>query len=126
MEEYIYKEECFKIIGCAMEVHKELGSGFLESVYQEALHYEFEQNAILYKEFPTLEIFYKNIVFSKKYIPDFVCFDKIIVELKVAKSISDEHYAQVLNYLKATKLKLGLILNFGCSSLEFKRVILSK
>ena len=109
-----------------MEVHKVLGYGFLESVYQEALHYEFKQTSILFQEFPALEIFYKNIVFSKKYIPDFICFDKIIVELKVAKSINDEHYAQVLNYLKATKLKLGLIFNFGCSSLEFKRVILSK
>jgi len=122
----LFENETHNIIGACMQVHQKLGCGFLESVYQEALHYEFEQNAILYKEFPTLEIFYKNIVFSKKYIPDFVCFDKIIVELKVSKSISDEHYAQVLNYLKATKLKLGLILNFGCSSLEFKRVILSK
>lgn len=126
MEDYIYKEECYKIIGCAMEVHKELGNGFLESVYQEALNYEFKQASILFWEFPSLDIFYKNIVFTKKYIPDFICFDKIIVELKAAKCISDEHYAQVLNYLKATKLKLGLILNFGSTSLEYKRVILSK
>jgi GxxExxY protein len=123
-EEYIYKEECFRIIGCAMEVHKQLGNGFLEAVYQEALHYEFLKNSIPFQELKPLEIQYKDIVLEKMYIADFVCYDQIILELKVAKSLCDEHYSQVLNYLNATKLKLGLLINFGAKSLQYKRIIL--
>jgi len=123
-EEYIYKEECFKIIGCAMEVHKQLGNGFLEAVYQEALHYEFLKNSVPFQEFKPLEIHYKDIVLEKLYIADFICYDQIIIELKVAKNLCDEHYSQVLNYLNATKLKLGLLINFGAQSLQYKRIIL--
>ena len=123
-EGYIYKEECYKIIGCAMEAHKELGNGFLEAVYQEALRYEFIKNSIPFEEYVPLKIRYKEVIFDKKYIADFVCYDKIIVELKVAQNICDEHYSQVLNYLNATNMKLGLILNFGSPSLQYKRVIL--
>lgn len=123
-EEYIYKEECFRIIGCAMEVHKQLGNGFLEAVYQEALHYEFLKSSIPFQELKPLEIHYKDIVLEKLYIADFICYDDIIIELKVAKNICDEHYSQVLNYLNATKLKLGLLINFGAKSLQYKRIIL--
>jgi GxxExxY protein len=123
-EEYIFKEECYKIIGCAMEVHKQLGNGFLEAVYEEALRYEFKKNNIPFEEQKLLEIYYKDIVFEKKYIADFLCYDKIIVELKVAENISDEHYSQVLNYLNVTKLNMGLILNFGNKSLQYKRIII--
>jgi GxxExxY protein len=123
-EEYIYKEECFKIIGCAMEVHKQLGNGFLEAVYQEALHYEFLKNDIPFQELKPIEIHYKDIVLEKNYIADFICYDLIIIELKVAKNLCEEHYSQVLNYLNATKLKLGLLLNFGSPSLQYKRIIL--
>ena len=123
-EEYIYKEECFKIIGCAMEVHNQLGNGFLEAVYQEALHYEFLKNNVPFHEQKPLEIHYKDIVLEKMYIADFICYDNIIIELKVSKNICDEHYSQVLNYLNATKLKLGLLINFGSPSLQYKRIIL--
>jgi GxxExxY protein len=123
-EEYLYKEECYKIIGCAMEVHKQLGNGFLEAVYQEALHYEFLKNSVPFYEQKPLEIHYKDIVLEKLYISDFICYDQIIIEIKVAKNLCDEHYSQVLNYLNATKLKLGLLINFGSPSLQYKRVIL--
>lgn len=123
-EEYIYKEECYKIIGCALEVHKQLGNGFLEAVYQEALNYEFLKNNIPFQELKPLEIHYKDTVLNKQYIADFICYDRIIIELKVTKNLCDEHYSQVLNYLNASKLKLGLLINFGSPSLQYKRVII--
>ncbi len=123
-EEYIYKEECYNIIGCAMEVHKQLGNGFLEAVYQEALHYEFLKNNIPFQELKLLDVHYKDTVLKKQYIADFICYDRIIIELKVAKNLCDEHYSQVLNYLNITKLNLGLLINFGGTSLQYKRIIL--
>ncbi len=123
-EEYIYKEECYNIIGCAMEVHKQLGNGFLEAVYQEALHYEFLKNNIPFQELKLLDVHYKDTVLKKQYIADFICYDRIIIELKVAKNLCDEHYSQVLNYLYVTKLNLGLLINFGGTSLQYKRIIL--
>lgn len=123
-EEYIYKEECYNIIGCAMEVHKQLGNGFLEAVYQEALHYEFLKNNIPFQELKLLDVHYKDTVLKKQYIADFICYDRIIIELKVAKNLCDEHYSQVLNYLNVTKLNLGLLINFGGISLQYKRIIL--
>lgn len=123
-EEYIYKEECYNIIGCAMEVHKQLGNGFLEAVYQEALHYEFLKNNIPFQELKLLDVHYKDTVLKKQYIADFICYDRIIIELKVAKNLCDEHYSQVLNYLNVTKLNLGLLINFGGTSLQYKRIIL--
>ena len=124
MEEYPFKEECFQIIGCCMEVHKTLGPGFLEPVYQEALTIElFESNIPFIKE-KMLEVRYKERLLNKKYVADFVCFDEIIVELKAMESLCPEHIAQVLNYLKATGKKLGLLINFGSASLQYKRVIL--
>jgi GxxExxY protein len=126
MEELIYKDEVYKIVGCAMEAHKELGFGFLESVYEEALRYEFNKSSVPYQEQKLLEIKYKDIILEKKFLADFVCFDKIIVELKATDKLTDEHYSQVLNYLNATKYKLGLLINFGSKSLEYKRVALTK
>ena len=123
-EEYIYKEECYNIIGCAMEVHKQLGNGFLEAVYQEALHYEFLKNNIPFQELKLLDVHYKDTVLKKQYIADFICYDRFIIELKVAKNLCDEHYSQVLNYLNVTKLNLGLLINFGGTSLQYKRIIL--
>ena len=121
--EYLYEKETYAIIGAAMEVHKELGYGFLEAVYQEALGIEFQQRGIPYKREQPLTIYYKNKPLDKFYIPDFICYDKIIIELKAIDKIKPEHEGQVINYLTATKLKLGLILNFGKQSLEQKRII---
>ena len=118
----IYKEETYKIIGAAMEVHSTLGSGFLEVVYQEALAMEFERKGIPFKQEEKLKIKYKNQILSKYYEADFICYDKIIVETKAIKELSGIDEAQVINYLKATELKIGLLINFGSESLEHKRL----
>lgn len=107
-----------------MEVHKTLGPGFLEPVYQEALTLELTEAKIPFIKEKTLNVWYKEKLLNKKYIADFVCFDEIIVELKAVESLCPEHIAQVLNYLKTTGKKLGLLINFGSKSLQYKRVIL--
>lgn len=123
MDELLYKDECFDIIGACYEVHKELGSGFLEQVYQEALEIEFRNKNIPFKREQELEINYKGVILEKKYIADFVCFEKIIVELKSVEKINLFHQSQVINYLKATGFKLGILVNFGNSKLEYKRIV---
>ena len=120
----VYKEKSYKIVGACFEVHKELGPGFLEPVYQEALSREFMIQKIPNERETTLTITYKDIKLDKKYIADFVCFDKIIVELKALNNLTTEHEAQVINYLKATGFKLGILVNFGSKSLEYKRLVL--
>jgi GxxExxY protein len=124
MEEYPFKEECYKIIGCCMEVHKALGAGFLEAVYSEALTLELSEAGIPFVKEKVLEVWYKGKLLEKKYVADFVCFGDVIVELKAVDSLCPEHIAQVLNYLKATGKKIGLLINFGSHSLQYKRVIL--
>ncbi len=124
MEDYPFKEECYKIIGCCMEVHKTLGAGFLEAVYAEALTLEFSSAGIPFIKEKVLEVWYKERLLEKKYISDFICFDEVIVELKALETLCPEHLAQVLNYLKATNKKIGLLINFGSPSLQYKRVIL--
>ena len=123
MSELIYKEEAYKIIGAAIEVHKELGNGFLEAVYQEALGIEFDKRQILFDREAHLEIQYKGILLNKSYIADFICYNKIIIELKAVNTLESSHKAQVLNYLKATGFRLGILLNFGSTSLEYKRLV---
>ena len=118
----LYEQETYAIIGAAMEVHSILGSGFLEAVYQEALTIEFERRKIPFKREEKLEIKYKDYILSKYYEADFVCYDKIIVETKAQKEISGIDEAQVINYLKATGFKIGLVINFGAESIESKRL----
>ncbi len=111
--EVVYKDECYKINGACFEVYKDKGCGFLEDVYQECLEIEFGiQNIPFDAQYP-LKLTYKGRPLRKQYIPDFICFGKIIVEIKAVKEIADEHRAQVQNYLKATGYKLGLIINFS-------------
>ena len=114
MGEIVYQQECYQINGAIFEVYKELGSGFLEAVYQECLGREFAHQKIPFAAQPELTIWYKDEPIAQTYKPDFVCFDKIIIELKAATELSPIHRAQVLNYLKITKMKLGLLVNF-CS-----------
>lgn len=123
MTELLYKDEVYSIIGAAMEVHKELGQGFLESVYQETLSIELKKRNIPFSKETKLNILYKGIDINKFFISDFVCYNKIIVELKALSGIAPEHEAQVINYLKATNYRLGLIINFGSKSLQYKRII---
>lgn len=123
MSELLYKDEAYGIVGACMEVHRELGSGFLEAIYQEALEKEFIEQKIPYAREKNLRVRYKGQLLSKQYIADFLCFDKIIVELKAVKELSKEHEAQLFNYLKTTGLQLGLLINFGEASLRSKRII---
>lgn len=116
-------EKTYEIIGAAMEVHKELGCGFLETVYQEAFEKELSLKNIEYKREIELPIFYKNEKLKTYYRSDFICYNSIIVELKALKELSGTEEAQIINYLKATKMNYGLLLNFGKKSLEYKRFI---
>jgi GxxExxY protein len=119
----LYKDEVYAIIGAAMNVHNELGCGFLEAVYQEALEKEFSYQNIPYKREAPLKIFYRGKPLNKQYTADFICYDKIILELKAASSLLPEHQSQILNYLAASQLKLGILINFGQPKLECKRII---
>ena len=123
MIELVHKTEVYNIIGAAMEVHKELGCGFLEAVYQEALELEFQYRKIPYEREVQLDIYYKEQLLKKHYEADFICYDKIIVELKALSALTSEHESQLLNYLKSTGLKVGLLINFGRKSLEYKRMV---
>ncbi len=120
----IDEELTYKIIGCCMEVHKSLGKGFNEIVYKDALQYEFNKNKIPFEREREFQIVYKEITLPHKYFADFIVFDKIILEIKAIESITNSHIKQTLNYLAASKLKVGLIINFGEDSLKYKRVIL--
>jgi GxxExxY protein len=119
----LYRDETYTIIGAAMETHNVLGCGFLEAVYQEALEKEFELQNIPFVREAVLPIHYKGQLLQKTYIADFMCYGKIIVELKSLSGLTGEHQAQVMNYLKAGNYKLGLLINFGKKSLEYKRII---
>ena len=123
-KEVYFKQESYAIIGACFEVYNEKGNGFLEAVYQEALGMEFRLQNIPFTEHPKLRLFYKGIEMQQTYEPDYVCFDEIIVELKAVKDLADEHRAQVINYLKSTGKKLGLLINFGHSGgLQHERLL---
>ncbi|WP_337186541.1 GxxExxY protein [Phenylobacterium sp.] len=108
-----FEDEAFRIRGAAFEVSNVLGHGFLEGVYQECLALEFSRQGIPFRAAPRLRLSYKGIQLQQSYVPDFICFDEIIVELKALSILTPGHRSQVLNYLKATGLKLGLLINFG-------------
>ena len=121
--EFFFQGESSQIIKACFEVHNVLGAGFLEPVYQEALQNELTLMGIPFEREKRLNVFYKGIKLEKFYIADFVCFGKIIIEVKATEGLVDEHIAQVLNYLKATDFKLGLLINFGTSRVQIKRVV---
>lgn len=123
MNGVIFKEESYKIIGCCLEVYNELGPGFLEVVYKDALEVEFQLNNIPYSREKIFEIKYKGRLLPRRYQADFVVYDQIILEVKHFKSLSSDNLAQTLNYLKVTGLKLGILANFGEGSFNSKRVI---
>ena len=122
MSGFIYKEESYAIHGVLFAVHRELGVGFLERVYQDALEYEFKERGIPYEREKKIQIMYKGKPLGEPYMADFVCYGKIIVELKAVKTLEDAHYAQVLNYLKATKMKLCILVNFHDTFITPKRI----
>ena len=121
--ELLFKEEVYAIIGAAVEVHRELGPGFLEAVYQEALEIELARRRIPYQARQALPVYYKGQRLKKEYEADLICYEQIIVELKALDRLSGREEAQLLNYLKATGLEVGLIINFG-PSVEVKRMVL--
>lgn len=124
MEKIIYKEESYEIIGKCMEVHNQLGAGFLEIVYKDALEYEFKKANIPFEREKMYEVNYKGIILPHKFYADFVVFDKIILEIKAVSGITDEFIAQALNYLKVSGNQLALIVNFGELKLTYKRIVL--
>jgi GxxExxY protein len=109
----MYQEESYAIMGACFEVYREKGCGFLEAVYQECLEIEFCDRMIPFQAHPALALVYKGCPLKSKYTPDFICYTKIIVELKAVSCLGEEHRAQVQNHLRATGLRLGLLVNFG-------------
>jgi GxxExxY protein len=123
-QSFVFKDESYRIIGACFQVYNEMGSGYLEAVYQECLCLEFEAQRIPFVEKPRLYLAYKTIPLRQEYEPDFMCFDEIIVEIKAIKLLTDDHRAQVINYLKSTRKSLGLLVNFGNpQKLEYERFV---
>ena len=121
----LYSDLSYAINGAAFHVYNNLGHGFLEAVYQEALEIEFQRRNIPYAREKELKIIYDGVELKQTYKADFVCYDKIIVELKAVSALDDAHRSQVYNYLHATGMKLGLLYNFGCSDeLEKDRIVI--
>ena len=126
MGEYIYREENYAIVGILFEVHKNLGKGFSEIVYKDAIEFELQQNNIPYQREKEFAVNYKNTTLKHKFYADFVVYDKIILEIKTVDCFNNSHYNQCLNYLKVSKNKLAILANFNLVSLEYKRIINSK
>lgn len=125
MTEIIHAQESYRIMGACFEVYKEKGCGFLEGVFQECLELEFSDQGIPFKAQPQLRLDYKGRVLRHTYSPDFICFDKIVLEIKAVSTLTDEHRAQVHNYLRATGHRLGLLVNFGhYPKIESERIAL--
>jgi GxxExxY protein len=120
----LHEEESYAVIGACFEVYREKGCGFLEAVYQECMVIELRLRGIPFEEQPTLSLAYKAHDLQQTYQPDFVCYGRIVVELKAVSALTDEHRAQLHNYLKASGLRLGLLMNFGhYPKLEYERII---
>jgi GxxExxY protein len=124
VSDFIFKDECYAIVGACYAVYKDKGCGFYEPVCQECLGIEFEHCRIPAIPQPGLSLEYRGRILAQKYFPDFVCYNKIIVELKAVGELTDEHRAQVLNYPKASSLELGLLVNFGhYPGLQYERIV---
>jgi GxxExxY protein len=120
----LYRDETYKVIGICMEVHRNLGHGFLEIVYKDALEYELKKRNLIYDREKEYKIQYKEIILSHKFYADFVIEESVILELKAAAGgLADHQVAQTINYLKVSGCKIGLLVNFGCSRLEYRRLI---
>jgi len=123
--ELLLKEEVFGVVGCAMEVLNQLGHGLLEKPYENALVVEFNLRAIPFQQQPRFDVMYKGVRVGE-YVPDLICYEKLVIDTKVIEHIGDHEMGQILNYLKITGLQVGLILNFKRAKLEWKRVVLEK
>lgn len=120
----IFEEETYKLLGACFEVYKDKGCGFLEAVYQECLEIELGFQQLPFLPQSELQLTYKGKILKQRYVPDFICFDKIILEIKAVSKLADEHRAQVHNYLKATGYKVGMLVNFGhYPKVEHERIV---
>ena len=126
MTELIFKEEVYAIVGAAMEVHREKGCGFSEPVYQECMEIELANRNVPAEAQKEMKIFYKGRLLQKTYLADFVAYGKIIVELKALDKLTPREEAQVINYLKSSGLEVAVLINFGATSLEWKRIVLTQ
>ena len=124
MSELLYKEEIFRLVGFCMEIHPELGKGDDEIIYNDALVVELSRAGIPFLREKNYEITYKGVILPHYYYADFVVWDKILFEAKAAEKLTDSHIKQVLNYLADSRLRLGLLVDFGADSLEWKRIVL--
>ena len=125
MAEIFYREESYKIIGACFEVYKQKGCGFTEPVYQECLAIEFGLQGVPFVSQPIVEMDYKGVKLVQHFRPDFVCYEKIVIELKALSKLVNEHRSQTLNYLNANKFRLALLINFGHHpKLEYERIVL--
>lgn len=119
----IYADEVFRIQGAIFEVNRAMGGGFLEAVYQECLAREFAERRIPFRATPVIPISYKSAPLTATYAPDFICFDSVIVELKASRALAPEHEAQIINYLRAADMKVGLLVNFGGQQATIRRFV---
>ncbi|OOQ61266.1 GxxExxY protein [Mucilaginibacter pedocola] len=124
MADILFKSESYKIIGACFEVHKALGHGFKEVVYKDALEVEFSRIGIPFQREKSYDIYYKEQKLKHCFVADFVVFDSIVLEIKAADYIGEPYLKQTLNYLKASGLRLGIVINFGAPSVEYQRVII--
>ncbi|WP_341903574.1 MULTISPECIES: GxxExxY protein [Fluviicola] len=124
MKQLVLESEAYEIIGLCMEVHRNLGHGFSEIVYKDALEYEFKREKILFNREKEFKVHYKDIILPHHFYADFVIFDSIILEVKSTSQLTKSHYAQVINYLAVSDLPLGLLVNFNEDSLKYKRFVL--
>ena len=125
-EELLFKHECYDIIGACIDVHRELGVGFSEIVYKDALEYEFQERCIPYRREVEYQVHYKDIVLPHKFYADFVVFDAIILEVKTVSELKNEHLEQTINYLAVSGNEVGLLVNFRSERLKHKRLILTR
>ncbi|SEP58713.1 GxxExxY protein [Flavobacterium urocaniciphilum] len=124
MSSIIYKSESYKLMGIMFDIHSNLGKGFSEIVYKDAIEYELKKSLIFFEREKEYSVKYKDVFLKHKFYADFVLLDKIILEVKCCDYISDSHIAQTMNYLKVSNNKLGIIVNFNNNSLEYKRIVL--
>lgn len=122
-DKYPLTHKTYLIIGIAMEIHRQLGSGFAEVVYKDAFEYECKLRNVFYEREKEYAVKYKAVILAHKFYADFVVYNKIIVEIKCKKGIIEEHYGQVMNYLAISSIQVGLLINFHGKSLEYKRVV---
>lgn len=125
IDDLLFKDECFTVIGLSMKVHNNLGKGFKEVVYKDALEIEFKNNNIPFEREKPFKISYEGTILPHSFIADFLIYDSIILEIKASSFFHPDNFKQTINYLKASKIKLGILINFGESKLNFKRIVCS-